>query len=160
VVQSCFLCFSSQSRRSLKDSHSKLRHTVRSDTPAYAANALTSKHQAVERDSLLSCNIITLRTRLFCVCFRFICCNCSTAFGWLQLLLVTLSAAHHDIVQLKQHNVTRLERVENRNRGFICNIGGGVLLEKLGGGGAVGTVGAMGAWEGMLLGLEGRLGLL
>jgi hypothetical protein len=31
---------------------------------------------------------------------------------------------------------------ENRNGGFICNIGGGVLLEKLGGGGAVVAVGA------------------
>lgn len=28
----------------------------------------------------------------------------------------------------------------------MCNIGGGVLLEKLGGGGALGAVGAIGAW--------------
>ena len=67
---------------------------------------------AVERDSLLSCNIITLRTRLFCVCFRFICSDCSSARGWLQLLLVAWTAAHHDIVHLQQHNVTCLELVE------------------------------------------------
>jgi hypothetical protein len=49
-----------------------------------------------------------------------------------------------------KHYVTSKTGFENRNRGFICNIGGGVLLEKLGGGGAVDTVGAMGAWAGML----------
>ena len=47
--------------------------------------------------------------------------------------------------------------IENRNRRFICNIGGGVLLEKLGGGGAVVAVGAMVACGVDAAGLEGRV---